>query len=327
MRNFGRALVMMACLASISCAGSLEANAQRVWRHGIVDLKSDAGFVTMLTRKGFDQKHGLKVELIQMKNGQIQIKGLISGELDSVETGVGEIILAGTAGADVKILGCSWPGLPHAILAKTEIADARDLKGKLVAASSPGSLPELVARALLEKSGISANEVRFASVGGDLDRYKALVAGVVDAAVVSAEYIPQAPKNVHTVVWARDLMPNYMRWCIASTGKRVGERRDDATRFIAAEIESLRYALSHREETIAASRSATKSPDSDARPEFVYSKAIQNGWVDSELKIPNDKLTWMQDQLLRTGNLKSKIELGSILDGSVRDAALRMLNR
>ena len=321
-----RSIYVCLCLVTFAATSAEIANAQRVWRHGVVELKSDAGFVTMLTQKGFDQKHGVKVELVPMKNGQIQIKGLISGEIDSVETGVGEAILAASAGADVKILGCSWPGLPHAIMAKTAITTAQDMRGKLVATSSPGSLPDLVARALLENNEVAPADVRFASVGGDIDRYKALIAGVVDAAVVSAEYIPEAPKEIHTVVWARDLMPNYMRWCIASTARRLAERREDAVRFIAAEIEALRYALSHRDETVALTRAATHSAAADPRPEFVYDHVINGKWVDSELNVPPDKLGWMQQQLIQTGNLKTKIDLTTTVDASIVNDALRTLS-
>jgi len=322
-----RSVSIFVCVASLAASAAGSANAQRVWRHGVVEFKSDAGFVTMLTQKGFDQKHGIKVELVPMKNGQLQVKGLISGELDSVETGVGEAILAATAGADVKILGCSWPGLPHAIMAKTAVQTARDMRGKLVATSSPGSLPDLVARALLEKNGIAPAEVRFTTVGGDIDRYKALIAGVVDAAVVSAEYIPQAPREIHTVVWARDLMPNYMRWCIASTARRLSARRDDAVKFMAAEIEALRYALAHREETVALTRGATHAAANDPRPEFVFDRVIAGKWVDSELNIPPDKLAWMQQQLVQTGNLKTKIDLSTVVDASVVKDAMRTLEK
>ena len=47
-------------------------------------------------------------------------------------------------------------------------------------------------------------------MGGDTDRFKALVAGVVDATVVSSEYVPVAAKNgVHLMVSAREVLPEY----------------------------------------------------------------------------------------------------------------------
>ena len=49
------------------------------------------------------------------------------------------------------------------------------------------------ARAALDQHGLAATDVKFANMGSDTDRYKALSAGVVDAAIVSTEYLPIAP--------------------------------------------------------------------------------------------------------------------------------------
>ena len=173
----------------------------------MIEPKSDAGFVMTASRRNFGDKFGLKLETLSLKNGQIALKALLAGEIDSAETGAGEAIIAAAAGADVKIIGCNWPGLPHAVFVKSDIADVQGLKGKTIAASAPGSLPDLLIRSLLEKSSIPMADVRIASLGGDLDRYKALTAGVVDAAVISSEYVPIAPKTVRLMLAGRDVIP------------------------------------------------------------------------------------------------------------------------
>jgi NitT/TauT family transport system substrate-binding protein len=319
--NGARTATLAAALLALLAAAPVEAQQPRIWRHGVLEAKSDAGFVMMASRRGFDQKHGLKIEPVAMKNGQIQVRALISGDLDSIESGAGEEIIAASAGADVKIIGCPWPGLPHGMLAKTSIAKPQDLKGKTIATSAPGSLPDLVARALLEKYGIAPTEVRFASVGGDLDRYKALTAGVVEATVVSSEYLPIAPKDIHLLVAAREIMPNYLRWCTATTGKRLAEHRDDAIRFMAAQMDALQYAMSHRDETLKLTREVTDIKPEDPRPEFVFDEIVRTKGVDPAFTIPMEKLEWMQDQLIKTGNLKNKLDLAQMLDADVRAKA------
>src|SRR6266567_1478052 len=80
-------------------------------------------------------------------------------------------------------------------------------------------------------------------------RFKALSAGIVDATVASSEYVPIAEKQgIRLLVAAREILPNYMRLCIFSAGKTLSARRDEAIRFVAAEMTALRYALSHRDE-------------------------------------------------------------------------------
>jgi NitT/TauT family transport system substrate-binding protein len=316
--NGASTATLAAALLALLAAVPTKAQELRVWRHGVLEAKSDAGFVMMASRRGFDQKHGLKIETVAMKNGQTQVRALISGDLDSIESGAGEEIIAASAGADIKIIGCPWPGLPHVVLANTSIATPQDLKGKTIATSAPGSLPDLVARALLEKYGIAPTEVRFASVGGDLDRYKALTAGIVEATVVSLEYLPIVPKDIHLLVAAREIMPNYLRWCTATTGKRLAERRDDAIRFMAAQMEALQYAMSHRDETLKLTREVANIKSEDPRPEFVFDEIVRTKGIDPTLSIPKEKLEWMQDQFIKTGNLKNKLDLTQILDTDVR---------
>jgi NitT/TauT family transport system substrate-binding protein len=318
------------CLSAIlllAFAGAGAAQSPKVWRHGVIEPKSDAGFVMMASRRDFGDKFGLKIETLALKNGQIAIKALLAGELDSVESGAGESIVAGAAGADLKIIGCNWPGLPHGVFVRSEIADVQGLKGKTIAASAPGSLPDLLIRALLEKSAIPIADVRVASLGGDLDRYKALTAGVADAAVVSSEYLPIAPPSVRMLLAVRDVIPNFMRLCLDVVGKTVRERPDDAARFLAAQIAAARYAVGHRPETVALTREVTGAKADDPRPEFVFDETVKKRDFDPDVPIPMDKLAWMQEQLAKTGNVRNPMDLNKLVVPAVRAKALELADR
>ena len=94
---------------------------RKVWKHGILEAKSDAGFIAMVDKGGFAAKRGLKVELLQIKAGATLMKALISGEIDSVDMGAAESIVAGVRGTGVKIVGCTWPGVPQVVLARADI--------------------------------------------------------------------------------------------------------------------------------------------------------------------------------------------------------------
>ena len=60
----------------------------------------------MMVTRGFGEKQGLKLDIMQIKADQIGLKALLAGELDSYEGGPGGAIVAAARGADVKILGC-----------------------------------------------------------------------------------------------------------------------------------------------------------------------------------------------------------------------------
>ena len=71
-KTFASAVVALA-------VGLTGAQAQeKVWKHGILEAKSDAGFIAMVDKGGFAAKRGLKVELLQIKAGATLMKALLS---------------------------------------------------------------------------------------------------------------------------------------------------------------------------------------------------------------------------------------------------------
>src|SRR5207244_13140788 len=91
------------------------------WRHGIITPKSDAGFLLMAAKRGFAEREGLKLDLLEVKDDQIGLKALLAGELESYEGGAQGAIAADVRGADVKLVGCHWVAIPHGIMVKAGI--------------------------------------------------------------------------------------------------------------------------------------------------------------------------------------------------------------
>ena len=318
---------MRTIFAALACAVvTLPAMAQDVktWKHGIIEPKGDGGISLMVGEHDFGAKHGLKIEIVKLKNGATAHKALLAGELDSIESSPGAAILAGAHGADIKIVGCDWPGVPHGLMVRDTIKTVADLKGETVAVAAPGSLPNLLIGAILERDKLPASDVRFANLGGDLDRYKAVVAGVADAGVVAAEFMAVAPPNLKMLVAGHEALPNYVRLCLTMTGKTITSRRHDAEQFIAAEIDALHFAMAHRDDTIRVTREAIHANADDPRPAFAFDATLKGGWVDPDVTLPLAKLEWMQQELIKAGNLKTPIDLAKITAPDVRDAAAKL---
>ena len=324
MGNKRKGLTLLAAallaLAPYAAAGAQELKS---WRHGVIEPKGDAGFMLMVGTRGFGEKHGLKLEIVPLKNGATAHKALLSGELDSIESSPGASILAGAHGADIKIIGCDWPGVPHGLMVRSTISKVADLKGKTIAVAAPGSLPNLLINAILEKYQIAPSDVRFANLGGDLDRYKAVLAGVADAGIVAAEFMAIAPKDVTMLVDGHDVLPNYVRLCLTMTGKTIADRRADAINFVAAEMDALRFAVSHRDDTIALTRETIHAKPDDVRTAYAYDDTIKRHAIDPAVTLPLDKLAWMQNELLKAGNLKEAIDLAKITAPDIRAEAAK----
>jgi NitT/TauT family transport system substrate-binding protein len=280
----------------------------------------------MADKGGFAKKLGLDLQFVQVKTDQIGLKALLAGELDSYEGGPGGAIAAASRGGDVKVVGCHWLTVPHGIFVHNDVASVGDLKGKTIAVSSPGTMPEMLARGALAKHGIPAAEVRFASLGGDLDRYKALLARVVEGAVVSAEYTPVAAKEgIKLLVPGREALPEFLRICLHATAKTITERPDDAARFLAAEMQALRYALGHKDETVRLAQELTGAKADDPRPGYIYDFAVQTQAVAPDLPLPIDRLQWLQDQMVANGNLAKGGDVTRLVDTGLRAKALALV--
>ena len=312
------------CAALLALAiSAMPAFAQKTWRHAIIEAKSDAGFSMMVTR-GFAEKQGLKLDIMQIKADQIGLKALLAGELDSYEGGPGGAIVAAARGADVKILGCHWPGLVHGLFARDPVSKVEDLRAKNIAISSPGALPDLLIRAVLEKNGIPTNEVKFANLGSDTDRYKALTVGVVDAAIVSTEYLPIAPPNVKLLATGREALPNFMRVCMITSGKTIAAKPDEAAHFLAAEISALRFATTHRDDEVKLTFEIAKAKPDDPRPGFIFDEAVRHKDIDPEISLPMEKLAWMQEMLIKNGSMPKPVDLTKVVAPDVRAKALEL---
>src|SRR5579885_203175 len=318
----------LALAAFIALAGLLDANAQEhVWKHGIVEAKSDAGFIAMVDKGGFAAKHGLKLELVQIKAGSTLMKALISGEIDSVDMGAAEAIIAGVHGTGVKIVGCTWPGLPQVVLAKDTIRTPADLRGKAVAISSPGSLPDLLFRAMLEAEHIPASEIKMVTQGADLDRYKSLAAGITDAAVVSNEFEMIMPSNIKVLMKGSAAVPKFIRLCVTANKDVLAKRRDDLVRFVAAEMDAYKYAATHRDETVKVAHEMTHAKPGDKRAEFVADQVAEDKLVDPTLAIPVDRIEWMQQMFVKAGVIKTTAPVASLVDTGVRDDAAKQASQ
>lgn len=326
-RGWTRLFFFAASAAALVAGPARAADAPLVWRHAVIQAKSDAGILLAITN-GFAEKQGLKLELSQVKSDAVGLKALIAGELDSYDGIVGGTVLAASRGADVKLIGCHWPGLPHGIFSKASIASVKDLKGKTIAISTPSSLPEIIAREALAKYGVPPDQVKFANMGGDLDRFKALVAGVADASVVSGEYEPIAEKQgLKLLVAGRDILPNYMRLCYFSTARALKEHHEAAVRFLAAEMTALHYALTHRAETIQLTQKITGIKPDDPRPAYIFDDAVRTHAVDPDVNIPVAKAQWMADQLVEDGKLPKHYDMRQMIDASIREEALKRLGK
>ena len=332
--RFGRSLPCVVTSTVFAAAFSFSAFAQdakpdlKIWHDGVVEAKSDSGFVFMAAKGGFARSEGLVLDMMQFKGDALALRAMLAGDLDSYEGNPGGPLIAASRGADVKIVGCYWPVLTNGIFVRDSVASIADLKGKAFAISSPGALPDLFARAVLEQNGIADSDVKFAVMGSDADRFRALAAGIADAAVISTEFEPiAAQQGLKLLVHPHDAAPNYLRFCLYSTSVTLAKRHDDVVRFLTAEMKALRFALANRDKVLDLTRDITGAKPDDPRPAYIFDEVKKYAAIDPAMPVPAEKLDWLQDLLVKTGNLAQKFDVTKMIDDGPRQEALARVGK
>jgi NitT/TauT family transport system substrate-binding protein len=313
-------------LGLISLALAMPASAQDMtWKHGTVAPKGDAGFLYMGADHGFGKQAGVNIDTVALKGDAMLTKALLAGEIDSYEGNPGGPMIAAAKGADIKVIGCPWPGLPYAIYTKTDVKSLKELKGKAIAVSDPGSLPDLFARAALRSAGLDPNkDVQYVRAGSDADRIKALAVGVVAAAPSSIEFAPKAPAlGLKMLVQAKDVTPNYMRACIITTAKVLSTKHAAAVAFMTAQMNGLSYALAHENETIALANKITNAKPDDLSANEIFREAKNAHMVDPTLALDPKKFIYLRDLLADGGLISRSFDPSSMLDPSIRIEAAK----
>jgi NitT/TauT family transport system substrate-binding protein len=302
-------------------------HAEDLWRHGTLVPKGDAGFIYMAAEGGFAKAEGLDLKMQAFQNDTLMMKALIAGELDSYEGSPISPLIAGSKGADVKILGCTWPKLTYSLFSHDGIGAIADLKGKKVGISAPGSLPDVVARALLKQAGIAPSEVSFVAAGSDPERVRALMAKTIDAAISTTDFAARPELPLKTLAVASEALPQFVRQCVITRGDLLRSKRMQLVAFVAAEMKAYGFALAHRDKVVPLTRRIAGLPPGDPVADVSYREVVEQRAASPAIEIDLEKLRWLRDLLADDGRMAAKFDPAGVTDPSIREAALMRINK
>jgi ABC-type nitrate/sulfonate/bicarbonate transport system substrate-binding protein len=129
--------------------------------------------------------YGVNVEFTQSA-GTTMIRALDSASLQVAIVGGGQALSAYLKGVEVRIISGLVNTVPFQLWAKPEISQLKDLKGKLIANTPPGTSLNLANQILLMRVGLDPlRDVRLVAFGRLGLVSQALFTGVADAALLS----------------------------------------------------------------------------------------------------------------------------------------------
>jgi ABC-type nitrate/sulfonate/bicarbonate transport system substrate-binding protein len=149
---------------------------------------------TLAVEQKLFELYGVNVELVQSA-GTTMIRALDAKSLDVAIVGGGQALSAYLKGLEVRIIGGLVNGVPYQLWAKPEITQIKDLKGKLIANTSPGTSLNLANAVLMQRIGFDPmRDVKLIAFGRIGLVSQSLFTGVVDAALLSPPETIEARK-------------------------------------------------------------------------------------------------------------------------------------
>jgi NitT/TauT family transport system substrate-binding protein len=205
--------------------------------------------------KGFFESEGIKVEPIWFKAAQPIAVATATGDIDVGATGL-TAGLYNSIGQGMKIAivadkGREWPGYKlTALLVSTEqwkagVRDLKDLKGKRVGITQIGSTFHYILGNLLEKKGMSLNDVKVVPLGSISSMRDTLISNQIESVFLNQPLVGVVEKsgNGNVLLWVGDHLP----YQIAAIfyGEKLMKNRPAAISFMKGYIRSCRYYYDH----------------------------------------------------------------------------------
>jgi NitT/TauT family transport system substrate-binding protein len=250
----------------------------------------DTLFISQGTEAGIFKKNNLDVDITWTRGGAETLQAIITDSADvAMANGILGVIGAASKGAPVKIVSAQMTGAGDIfwyVKADSPIKSMKDMNGKTMGFSRPGSSTDLVGRALAEHFKVQPKHI---STGGIPDTRTQVMSGQIDAGWSAAPFNFELVSEGKIRIIAKgsdvpSLNEQTVRVNAAST-KFLKEKRDVARRFMKAYYESIEWVYANPDKSTAFYASFNKtSPEIAKQTIEAFPKAAVAPWPVKGLK-------------------------------------------
>jgi len=284
--TLGNALI---CAAAVALTGNAVAQDQvraAVGQRG----NWDTLIISQGTEAGIFKREGLEVAITWTRGGAETLQAVITDSADvAIANGILGVIGAISKGAPVRIVSSEMTGAPDIywyVKADSPIKSMKDMDGKTMGYSRPGSSTNLVALALSEYFKVKAKLV---STGGIPDTRTQVMSGQIDAGWAVPHFNFDLVNDGKIRIIARgsdvpDLNGQAVRVNVAGV-KFLTDKRDVARRFMKAYSDSLDWIYANPDKAIAFYATFNKVSPAIAKQTYEsFPKAALAPWPVKGLK-------------------------------------------
>lgn len=250
----------------------------------------DTLFISQGVEAGIFRQNNIDVDITWTRGGAETLQAVITDSADvAIANGILGVIGAASKGAPVKIVSAQMTGAGDIfwyVKADSPIKTMKDMDGKTMAFSRPGSSTDLVGRALAEYFKVKPKHV---STGGIPDTRTQVMSGQIDAGWSAAPFNFELISEGKIRVLAKGSdVPSLNEQTVrvnAAGAKFLKEKRDVARRFMKAYHESIEWVYANPEKSTAFYASFNKTSPQIAKQTLeAFPKAAVAPWPVKGLK-------------------------------------------
>jgi ABC-type nitrate/sulfonate/bicarbonate transport system substrate-binding protein len=216
--------------------------------------------------QGFFAKRGLDIEVASLGGDAKVQQALAAGSIDiGLGSGPGMAFIAkGSPAIGVAAFAGAPRNISAMVLADSPIKTVADLKGKLIAVSTVGSLSDWLAKQMAIQEGWGQNGIHPVPLGAVETSIAALKARRIDAVVLSTEmgFALEARKEGRILTAMDRYAPHFITHVVFAQKSLVANKAGLVDRFLKGFFAAIAFMKSHKEETSAiAERVLHQSPE------------------------------------------------------------------
>jgi NitT/TauT family transport system substrate-binding protein len=187
---------------------------------------------------GYFSAEGLDVELVRVGGSTRMVAAMLGGSAPIIQAGASAAVAATAAGSDVVIIASIGNVSSFHLMARPEIKQPSDLKGKRAGITTFGSTSDQVVRIALKHFNLEpVKDVAILSLGAQPEAFAALQSGAVQVAALGYPLYPKALKmGMRELINFSELGVEDITGALITTRTFVTKQRDIATRFVKAYV-------------------------------------------------------------------------------------------
>ncbi len=304
---------------------------------GTVGAFTDAGFAIGIDQ-GYFRRQNIEIDVQRLDSAARMVPFVSTGQLEVAGGGPSAGLFQALArGVDLRIVadkGTAGEKESYfCFLVRKDLIDSgrvrteADLRGLTIAAAAPGNSVELATHRMLEKGGLTEQDVNFVNMSYQ-DMLSALGAGRIEVASTLEPVCAQAVAQGVAVRW-RTTADYHPGQTVATVfySPQFAQNTDLATRFMVAYLQGVRdYRRAYLEKDAALRQkldpvmAAWTGIDPSVYDGMVIPELLPDGQVNVR------SIEELQDFFLQTGQIPERADIQRYVDNSFREAAVRRID-